>query len=136
MDKYKKLMCVKGLIMSLDEQLYKAELIMADKIIVSYWDAIKEMLSETEKAKEDIKSKVESIAKPIFDYIIKVNDVSHACFEEKITWEQVLLLADLAKTGKEIFKITYDDGKNSGILDVMESIKITNGMIFKVSKVF
>lgn len=59
MDRYKKLMCVKGLIMSLDEQFYRldqgksAGLHAYDVVLNKYWDAIKEQLSESEKQKED-----------------------------------------------------------------------------------
>lgn len=69
MDRYKKLMCVKGLVISLEEQLYQYfqknifEKDIKIKIIDSYYDAILEQLSETEKQKKSTIKWPEKIVK-------------------------------------------------------------------------
>jgi hypothetical protein len=62
MDKYKKIKCVQGLIMSLDEQIYRYDQLKLDpefydKMVDQYYDAILEQLIETEKVMEDINEK-------------------------------------------------------------------------------
>lgn len=57
MDRYKQLMCVKGLIMSLDEQLYQAEqkedmsVAILGKIVDEYYDSIQDFLEDHEGTK-------------------------------------------------------------------------------------
>ena len=58
MDKYKKLKAVQGLIISLDEQIYRYDQkdsgqVMYDKLTNQYYDAILELLISKEKQKED-----------------------------------------------------------------------------------
>ena len=138
MDKYMRLMAVKGLIMSMDDQLY--QYLQKDnlsekvkKVIVDqYYDAIQEQLSETEKSLED--------SPVLFEFNIIINGkrhIIHTSETKTIDWENIVLLSDLAKTGKEILTVTFtynqDDIKDSGgLLEVSDSIKVKEGMIFNV----
>ncbi len=130
MDKYAKLMCIKGLIMSMDEQLnmhFNKDGLTGQirKVIIDkYYDSIQEQLDETEKAKED---------HPVDNCVININAVNHAFFEQTISSEQVIALTNLALTGNEIFTITYRHGtknKPTGILEVNESIQVKDRMTF------
>ncbi len=132
MDKYAKLICIKGLIMSMDEQLnmhfHKDGLTEQIRKVITdkYYDAVLEQLDETEKAKED---------HHVDNFVIKVNGVSHAFFEQKISSEQVVALTNLELTGNEILTITYSHGaknKPTGILEVNESIQVKDKMIFNI----
>ena len=129
MDKYMKLMAVKGLILSLDDQLYqylqkdalseKIKKVIVDK----YYEAIVEQLmDEPEKMKDN----------PC--YIITINGVNHDFYEQTISWEQVVGLTNLALTGNELLTITYSHGDTSGTLEVIESIQIKDKMVFNVEK--
>lgn len=137
MTKYMKLMAVKGLIMSMDEQLYqhfqKDNLPENVKniIVKKYYDAILEQFDEPEKMKED--QAVEHA------FYIIINGKKHFMDtpddNKKIDWVKVVFLSGLAKTGKEILTITYHKGveeKPEGVLDVTDLVKIKSGMIFNV----
>lgn len=134
MDKYMKLMAIKGLLMSLDEQLgmrfQKDNLPENVKTIIvdKYYDGVLEQFDEPEKAKED--------CPVLFEFNIIVNGrryIVHTSEDCKIDWEKVVHLSDLAKTGKEILTVTYDIKNSGGLLEVNESIKVKEGMIFNVS---
>lgn len=133
--------------------------IMVDK----YYDAIKEQLDEP----EDVKKKELIIAlhkqgiisenqkndllnpthenvgdeTPEWLFHIIINGKRHVIHTLKdnqtIDWEKIVLLSDLAKTGKEILTVTFNcnenDIKNSeGLIEVGESIEVREGMIFHV----
>ncbi len=171
MDKYMKLMCIKGLLMSLDEQLgmryQKDGLSESTKLIITdkYYDAILEQLEEEEDVKKKKfilalhkqgviseeqklellypKSKNVGDETPEWVFNIIVNGRRHVIYtpeeNQTIDWEKVLLLSDLAKTGNEIFTITFtyngDHIKDSGgVLEVSTSIEVKEGMIFNVKK--
>lgn len=63
MNNYQKIKCVQGLIISLDEQIYRLDRLNNPKpgkadydlVIEQYFNAIKEQLDEPEKQKEDNK---------------------------------------------------------------------------------
>jgi hypothetical protein len=134
MDRYRKIKCVQGLIISLDEQIYRADQNKAsdehhDMIINKYWDAMREQLDEPEKKKEDI-------AEPRYDYVIKVNCVAHAYFEEKISYDQIVFLSNFSQSKNKLYTITYSHGhpsKSEGSLTPNESVKVQNHMIFNIA---
>ena len=170
MDKYLKLQCVKGLLMSLEEQLGmrfqkdgldpKVKNVIVDK----YYDAILKQLelSSDEKKKELVISlhnrgmisencKNELLNEtcentgdetPEYAFTIIINGRRHVVHTPKenqtIDWQKIVLLSELAKTGKEILIVTFtynqeDNIKNSGtLLEVSESIEIKEDMIFNV----
>ena len=135
-----KLMAIKGLIMSMDDQLYqylqkdnlseKVKKVIVDK----YYDAINEQLDEPEKKKED--------CPVLFEFNIIINGkrhVVHTSEDKTIDWENIVLLSELAKTGAEILTVTFtydgDNIENSGVvLEVNTSIEGKEGMIFNVKK--
>lgn len=167
MDKYMKLMAVKGLIQSLDEQLYirfqkdNLDKQVKDIIVDKYYEAILEQLeqSEDEKKKkfiiklyklgiisENNKNELlnptcENIGNetPEWAFNIIINGRRHVIHtpeeNQTIGWEKIVLLSDLAKTGKEIFSITYTGGVDEqpeGMLEVSMFVKIKEGMQFNV----
>lgn len=133
MDKYLQLQCVKGLLLSLDDQLYQRfqkygddEKLSVKKVIVDkYYDAIKEQLNEPEKANED---------HAVDSCVITVNDVKHDFYEQTISWEQVIALTNLALTGNELLTIAYIHDNKSTILEVNDVIPIQDKMVFNVEK--
>ena len=169
MDKYLKLQCVKGLLMSLDEQLgmrfQKEGLSESTKLIITdkYYDAILEQLEEeenikkkkfiidlhksgviTENQKQNLLIQLMRAIEPekakedrsSDNCVININGVSHAFLEQTISWEQVVVLSNLALAGSEILTITYSHGesdKRQGTLDVNEIIKVKDRMIFNVA---
>lgn len=129
MDKYQKLKAVQGLIMSLDEQIYRNDQNKVKEeeyeiLLNKYYKSILEFLQKEENTK---KQKIKS-------YVINVNGVANAFHEETINWEQVIGLTNLLY-GDEILTITYSHGdkdKPQGTLDVNEVIKVKDKMIFNV----
>lgn len=59
MDKYKKLMCVRGLIQSLQEEIYRLDTVRKEQsgqqdfdiLLTTYYDAIKDFLNKEENEK-------------------------------------------------------------------------------------
>lgn len=130
MDKYMRLMAIKGLIMSMDEQIHQRfqkdnlpeniQKIIVDK----YYDAILEQLSETEKAKED----VEEI---IYNIIINGREYTH--IGNIISHDDVKLKLSISYSKK--VTITYsnkDKNLARGILLTGESVDVKNDMIFNI----
>ena len=143
MDKYMKLMAIKGLIMSMDDQLFqrfqKDNLPENVKTIVvnQYYDAILEQLEQPEDKEkmilalhkrgiisENVKNellnpKSENVGdeSPEWSFIIIVNGRRHVIHtseeNQTIDWEKIVLLSGLAKTGNEILTITYSGGDTS-----------------------
>ena len=172
MDKYIKLMAVKGLIMSMDEQLlmrFEKDNLPENvkKVIVDkYYDAILEqigdkkrrnlilklhkqgVISEEQKMEllypkhENVGDETERVSAHYFNIIVNGKQhVIHTPEENQtIDWEKIVLLSDLAKTGKEILTITftYDEDASiqeaGGVLEICESIEVKEGMIFNVKK--
>ena len=169
MDKYMRLMAIKGLIISMDDQLFQrfqkdgltedVKRVIVDK----YYDAILEQLelSSDEKMKEFVISlhkrgiisencKNELLNKTCentggevdacaFNIIINGRKhFVHTTEDKTIDWEKIVLLSELAKTGKEILIVKYTGGDTSnggysnGMIDVNESIKIKECIIFYV----
>lgn len=145
MDKYLKLMIVKGLIMSMDEQLNmyfdKDNLSqnLKEKITNKYYDAINEQLELNSDEKMNKLSNI-TCENPDWAFNIIINGrkhVIHTTEDLTIDWNKVVLLSDLAKTGAEILTITYSKGdpeKPEGTLEVNELVKVKERMIFNVKK--
>ncbi len=124
MDKYKKLMCVKGLIMSLDEQIYRVDQkgdikqAVYQDILTQYWDAVKEQLGEAVE----------------YNFDIKVNGIDHAHYTKTISFDEVARFVNL-KCRNQDLTITYSGGVieksgHSGTLLPNVEIEVTNDMVF------
>ena len=147
MDKYKKLMCVKGLLMSLDEQFYRldtAKKDMASKKVYStvldqYWDAVKEQLgfpNERERLikelykqgfiseKDRLKLLNVKIAGEGIDlkiktvaFNIKINGVSVSWQKQWITAKDLVRLSQDVINPNDSWTITYVNNTHNGTLD-------------------
>lgn len=132
MDKYMKLMAVKGLIISMEEQLYmrfqkdgmneKLKEVIVDK----YYDAIKEQLDELEKAKEDTANVK----------VIIINGKKHNIIYNKLSYHKILELAYGGKyiNGHYTMTYSYDNGdhRHGGSVTSEAIMTIVDGMIFNV----
>lgn len=133
MDKYQKLKAVQGLIISLDEQIYRLDQKndigndIYDTVTNKYYDSILEFLQKPEKVKKE---------QSIKSYVIYINSVAFSYIEDSINWDQVVSLANLDLTGNEILSITYkysDDSVTSGVLEITDSVKVKDRMTFNVT---
>lgn len=69
--------------------------------------------------------------------IIVVNAVSHQVDKDDLSFDDVVKLAQGLPTGENIlYSVTYQRGRaeqSTGILDVGQTVKAKNGMIFNVT---
>ena len=160
MDKYRKMQCVKGLLVSLDEQLARYDVLnkgvdSEDKIIDHYFDAIKEKLKQSEdiekkefiialhkqgviseNQKMELLNKVEENSN--FKTII-VNGKKHNIIYNKLSYHKILELAFGVKYPNRNYTMTFsyrnEDASASGRGSVTpdQIITIIDGMIFNVA---
>lgn len=161
MDRYKKLMCVKGLLMSLDEQIYRVDqekgktVIDSEKmqevydtVLDQYWDAIKEQLgfpNERERLIKELhkqgfisaEDKLKLLNVKITgeglnaEYNFTINGKTYTRYEEKISYEEVVSLADYRPD--HILTVTYSCCPNSaGSMTEGDIANLVNGMNFSV----
>ena len=152
MDKYMKLQCVKGLLMSLEEQLgmrfQKDGLTENEKRIITekYYDAIQEQLDEPEKAKEDIDLKKDNVQEileetnQIDDSQVKkimINGIRKPILSDQLTYSELLDLAFEKPNLSTEYTITYsykDKFDRSGSIILGDDpITIKDDMVFNIT---